>query len=522
MSLSREQAYAFEKFKKGENLFITGPGGTGKTRLIHTFISYMQENHISYQVCALTGCATVLIGCGARTLHSWAGIKLCKGPAKDIIKRVAHNKHAVKAWKSIRVLIIDEVSMMSKKVFEVIEEVSRIIRKNGEPFGSLQVIFTGDFYQLPPVGDAGDPESAQFAFESERWSTVFSLENHIQLTTMFRQKDPEYIKILGEIREGSLSIGSHSLLSPYIGREFHKEEHYGVVPTKLFAIKSKVDFVNNTQYGRLVGEEVIYSYTVKTDAIMNIATCQLLKPSVIAAFDRLSPEEVTFEIENLIRVTNIQKKIFLKVGAAVMCTFNIDIESGICNGSQGTIVDFKDSIGIDGLPCKLPIVLFSNGSKRIIKSQQYQSDEYPSLVISQIPLCLSWALTIHKIQGATLQIASMDLGSSIFEFGQIYVALSRIQSLKGLFLKAFEPSRIKANPKVKQFYRGIPEVPSSFCHKEIICNDSTNNGETSASSENIFASFEYQGEGEKEDPIIADPIIADPIIADPTIKKIRL
>jgi ATP-dependent DNA helicase PIF1 len=510
MSLSREQTYAFEKFKKGENLFITGPGGTGKTRLIHTFITYMEENHIGYQVCALTGCATVLIGCGARTLHSWSGIKLGKGPSKDIIKRVIHNKHAIKAWKSIRVLIIDEVSMMSKKVFDLIEEIARIIKKKVDPFGSLQVIFTGDFYQLPPVGDPGDPESGQFAFESERWSTVFSLENHIQLATMFRQKDPEYIKILGEIREGSLSKESHSLLSPYIGREFHKEENYGVVPTKLFAIKSKVDFVNNTQYGRLVGEEVIYSHTVKTDALMNINTCTLIEPRIIAAFDRLSPEEVTFEIENLIRVTNIQKKIFLKVGSAVMCTFNIDIESGICNGSQGTIVDFKDSTGVDGLPCKLPIVLFSNGSKRIIKQQQYQSDEYPSLVISQIPLCLSWALTIHKIQGATLQIASMDLGSSIFEFGQIYVALSRIQSLDGLFLHAFEPSRIKANPKVKQFYRGIPEVPSSFCHKEIVMESST----TVISSENIFESFAYEGEGEckKEDSVIQDP----------TIKKIRL
>ena len=510
MSLSREQEYAFEKFKMGENLFITGPGGTGKTRLIHTFISYMEENHIGYQVCALTGCATVLIGCGARTLHSWSGIKLCKGVSKDIIKRVVHNKHAIKAWKSVRVLIIDEVSMMSKKVFDVIEEVSRIIRKKGEPFGSIQVIFTGDFYQLPPVGDAGDPESGQFAFESERWSTVFSLENHIQLTTMFRQKDPEYIGILGEIREGTLSSESHKKLSPYIGREFHKEEHYGVVPTKLFAIKSKVDFVNNTQYGRLIGEEVVYSYTVKTDAIMNINTCQLLKSSVVAAFDRLSPEEVTFEIENLIRVTNIQKKIFLKIGAAVMCTFNIDIESGICNGSQGTITDFKDSIGLDGSPCKLPVVLFSNGSKRIIKSQQYQSDEYPSLVISQIPLCLSWALTIHKIQGATLQIASMDLGSSIFEFGQIYVALSRIQSLEGLFLNAFEPNRIKANPKVKQFYRGIPEVPSSFCQKEIICDSISSS--TQADNENIFEKFAYQGEGEEKEPIIQDI----------TIKKIRL
>ena len=501
MSLSREQSHAFEKFKLGENLFITGPGGTGKTRLIHTFISYMEQNKIAYQVCALTGCATVLIGSGARTLHSWSGIKLCKGSSKDIIKRVTHNKHAVKAWKSVRVLIIDEVSMMSKKVFDIIEEIARIIRKKKESFGAIQVIFTGDFYQLPPVGDTGDPESAQFAFESERWSTVFSLENHIKLSTMFRQKDPEYIRILGEIREGNLSQNSLNTLSPYIGRDCHKDDHYGVIPTKLFAIRSKVDFVNNTQYQRLKEDEVIFTYHVKTDALMNINTCKLLEPSVIASFDRLSPEETEYEIENLIRITNIQKKIFLKVGAAVMCTFNIDIEAGICNGSQGTIIDFKDSTGVDGSPCKLPIVLFSNGSKKIIKQQQYQSDEYPSLVISQIPLCLSWALTIHKIQGATLQIASMDLGSSIFEYGQIYVALSRIQSLEGLFLNAFEPSKIKANPKVKQFYKNIPEVPIEVGHKEVYIHPE------SCTSENIFADFTYDPHSVSEDP---------------NIKKIRL
>ena len=531
MSLSREQAYAFEKFKRGENLFITGPGGTGKTRLIHTFISYMEQNNIKYQVCALTGCATVLIGCGARTLHSWSGIKLCKGPSKDIIKQVTHNKHAVKSWKTVKVLIIDEVSMMSKKVFDIIEESARLIKKKGEPFGSLQVIFTGDFYQLPPVGDPGDPESAQFAFESDRWSTVFSLENHIQLTTMFRQKDPEYIRILGEIREGSLSPDSLATLSPYIGREFHTENHYGVIPTKLFAIKSKVDFVNNTQYRRLTGEEVVYSYNVKTDAIMNITTCKMLEPSVTTAFAHLSKEEVDFEIENLIRITNLQKKIFLKIGAAVMCTFNIDIEAGICNGSQGTIIDFKDSTGIDGSPIKLPVVLFSNGSKRIIKQQQYQSDEYPALIVSQIPLCLAWALTIHKIQGATLQIASMDLGSSIFEFGQIYVALSRIQSLEGLFLNAFEPTKIKANPKVKRFYQGIPEVPSLVCHTEVSCdsgssvdpsgNPSVDPSVDPSADHSSDPSVDPSGNpsGNRFNSFAYEPTL---ISHDPTIKKIRL
>lgn len=484
IQLSPEQEYAFEKFKNGENLFITGPGGTGKTRLIHTLIAYMQELHFNYQVCALTGCATVLLGCGARTLHSWSGIKLAKGEKNSIVSRTARNKHAILAWKSVKVLIIDEVSMMSKKVFELIEEIARIIRKNKNVFGGIQVIFTGDFYQLPPVGDPYEPETSQFAFESKIWSQVFSLENHVQLKTMFRQKDPEYIKILGEIREGNLSMDSFNKLQPYIGREFNKDESFGVLPTKLFAIKTKVDFVNNTQYQKLEGEELSYRFIQKTDSTVNISNCTPIEPFKIMAFNRLTSEEQNYEIENLIKTTNIHKKISLKIGALVMCTFNIDIESGICNGSQGVIVDMKDSIGGDGSPIKLPIVLFSNGQKRIIKYQAYQSEEYPSIVISQLPLCLAWALTIHKIQGATLQLATMDLGVSIFEYGQVYVALSRIQSLQGLYLTEFQPNRIKANPIVKQFYDSIPDIVIE-------------------KKENPFSKFACEEE-------------------DPTIKKIRL
>ena len=168
----------------------------------------------------------------------------------------------------------------------------------------------------------------------------------------------------------------------------------------------------------------------------------------------LTPEEVAYEIENMNKNINIDKSLKLKCGALVMCTFNIDLENGICNGSQGVIVEFKDMV--DGIPgIKLPVVLFSNGNKRVISYQYYQNEEYPTIVIGQIPLCLAWALTIHKIQGATLDMADMDLGKSIFEYGQSYVALSRIKSLNGLYLSEFHPHRIKANPLVKAFYESL-------------------------------------------------------------------
>jgi len=168
--LSPEQQYAFEKFKRGENLFITGPGGTGKTKLIQTFVEYMSINNIKFQVCALTGCAAVLLGnCKARTLHSWAGMGLANGPKDKVIQKIIKNRRTISGWNKVKILIIDEVSMMSKKVFEIIEQAGRNIKKNPLPFGGIQVIFTGDFFQLPPVGNIEEEDTCKFAFESEIW-----------------------------------------------------------------------------------------------------------------------------------------------------------------------------------------------------------------------------------------------------------------------------------------------------------------------------------------------------------------
>ena len=493
MKLSEEQKYAFEKFKQGENLFITGPGGTGKTKLIHHLVNHMIMNSIKFQVCAMTGCAAVLLGCNARTLHSWSGIKLAKGDNHKILQNILRSRRIVKSWKKVKVLIIDEVSMMSKKIFELIDQIARSIHKKDVPFGGIQVIFTGDFFQLPPVGE-DDADSSRFAFESAKWFQVFSPENNIQLTTLFRQTDDLYKKILMEIRCGDISEESKEILRKHVKREYTGE----TIPTKLFPIKSKVDFVNNSMFAKLETEECHFKNYETSSYTTYLETNKLIEPEHLLKCQELTAEEKEYELELMNKNIGIEKDLCLKVGATVMCTFNIDLESGICNGSQGVIVSFVK---------KYPTVKFSNGIEMTVPYQYYQNEEYPTLVVGQIPLCLAWAMTIHKIQGATLDIAEMDLGKSIFEYGQSYVALSRIRSLNGLYLSEFYPHRIKANPLVKQFYDGLHAIPAM----------TSPTTPTPTPTPFSFENYRYVEEKEGEPEPVATNIIVAEAIAEPIV-----
>jgi ATP-dependent DNA helicase PIF1 len=453
-SLSKEQKYAYKKFRDGENLFITGPGGTGKTRLIKYLVDYSLSNNKPVQVCAMTGCAAVLLQCKARTLHSWSGIKLCKGKKNNVIESVLRNKHAAKAWRSAKVLILDEISMLSKKIFEIIDEIGRTIRKSTLPFGGIQVIFVGDFYQLPPIGSDGEPDTERFCFESPIWNTVFKPENHIELKTIFRQKDPIYKNVLMQVRKGQIDEESKDLLKQYLNRSYDVEKNNGCIPTKLFAIRSKVDYVNNQMFAKLQEKEHVLSYVFKMDCLTYLESGKIISPELISRCNGLSIVDKEMELENILNNSQCNKILRLKKGAAVMCTINLDMDNGICNGSQGIVIDIVEKNSI-----VTPIVKFSNGLIKAISPHFWQSEDYPILAVGQYPLCLAWALTIHKIQGATLNMAEIDIGSSIFEYGQTYVALSRIQSLDGLYLSAFQPEKIRTNPTVIEFYNNIREIP---------------------------------------------------------------
>lgn len=454
--LSREQQYAFVKFKRGENIFVTGAGGTGKTKLVEHIVRYMDDKKIKYQVCAMTGCAAVLLAeYGSRTIHSWSGLRIPKGPRQQIIDRTTRSKYTRKSWNGVDVLIVDEVSMMSEKFFELLNEVGKICRRRSGPFGGIQLVFLGDFYQLPPIADADDPSSGKFCFQSEKWHDVFPKNNHIELKTYFRQKDPKYIEILEQVRKGKIDNENAEFLKKYVNREYN-QENGGIVPMELFPVRSRVDFINSSRFSDLTGEQHVYTYKWNQNErhyLDNVGGKSVAIPVEIIAMCRELPEKsVEIEVDTLLANINGSKETVLKIGAVVMCTVNLSVEKGICNGSQGVVIDFTAVLGIGE---KMPVVKFTNGVVLTITPFSRQSDDYPCIVVQQIPLCLAWAMTIHKIQGSTLAMAKMDIGLRIFAFGQTYVALSRIQSLDGLYLTDFHPNKIKANPIVDAFYNSF-------------------------------------------------------------------
>jgi ATP-dependent DNA helicase PIF1 len=506
--LSREQKYAFQKFTRGENLFITGSGGTGKSYLIKHFIQYANSFNRHIDVCAMTGCAAILLNCNAKTLHSWSGIKLANGKSIDIINRVLKNKFATKSWKKVKILVVDEVSMLSVKIFEIIEKIARIIKNPNLPFGGIQVIFTGDFFQLPPVGTAGEPETEMFCFESPVWNTVFPQANIIELNTMFRQKDPLYIEILSQIRKGYLDEDKQQILRSRVNVDYDLEKHGGCALTKLFAVRSKTDYFNNMMFSKLKEKEYVFEVQSSKNAKLYLDTSNPIDVETLRICSQLGETEIDNETITMISNMPCPQVVRLKKGASVMCRINLDLDNEICNGSQGVIIDILEpkvgnveqvgangGVGVVGGGA-IPVVRFFNGVVKQILPYYWQSENIPTIAVGQIPLCLSWALTIHKMQGASLSAAEMDIGHSIFEYGQTYVALSRIRSLEGLYLSDFQPQKIKANPKVQAFYDSIlplqiTDISTDIPSTDVLLLDKKTEDELSKLSVNNFQKYAY-------------------------------
>jgi ATP-dependent DNA helicase PIF1 len=437
MKYSIEQEIAFEKFILKKNVFITGSGGTGKTELISRMFKHAQKHNKSVQVCALTGCAALVLNCKARTIHSWSGIGIAKGTKEEIVSKINNNFYKKKDWKNIDILIIDEVSMMSKKVFEILDAIGKTVRKSPKPFGGIQVVFSGDFYQIPPVGNKTEPDTCQFCFESELWDKTFANEDIINLVQIFRQTDLKFTSVLSEIREGTLNEENVSLLKEYVNRKI--PDTLVVKPTKLFPTRNKVEVINSTELKNLDAIENVYEQKF----IYDLPTSLTDKKNK----GKYTKEDITKELDYICSNLICEKTLILKKGCQVMYIINSQTKTQLCNGSQGIITGFTIN--------KFPIVKFENNIEIPIAPHIWQSENIPGIGISQLPLILAWALSIHKSQGSSLDAAEIDIGSGVFECGQTYVALSRVRSLNGLYLTSFDEKKIKVNDKVTEFYKKI-------------------------------------------------------------------
>jgi len=448
-TLSVEQQICFDKYVAGENLFITGPGGTGKSFLIKSIVKHAENNEKHVKVCALTGCAAILLECKATTLHMFAGIGVASKKNEDLVGELFTKKaHKLKNWKKLEVLIIDEVSMMSLKLLLLLDLIAKKYYKNDKPLGGLQVIFTGDFYQLSPVFSNGcEKEESMYCFQHILWEQLFPKPNQIVLKTIFRQNDELLLKALKYIRKGQITPSTQQALK---SRLFDKSTldvlKKEKVLTILSPIKRDVETINAKEYAKLEKDiqEIEYnmSYVDLTDNSDDFENHRLLFDLYLKSNNYVK-QDYDFLANSIIA----EKTLKLKVGTHVMCIANITLcgELIIANGSQGIVVGFNEK--------SMPCVKFNNIANPItVANFIWKSEHNKRVGVSQIPLIYSWAITIHKAQGLTLENAIIDIGSNIFAYGQTYVALSRVKSLSGLYLTHFDYTKIACNPLVKAFY----------------------------------------------------------------------
>ena len=488
--LSEEQQHVLDLvLEQKKSVFFTGSAGTGKSVLMREIIAALRKKYQREPDRVAVTASTGLAACnvGGVTLHSFAGIGLGKEDTPELVRKIKKNQKAKHRWMRTKVLIVDEVSMVDGELFDKLESIARQIRNNGRPFGGIQLVITGDFFQLPPVPENG--RAAKFAFDAATWNT--SVEHTIGLHHVFRQKDPSkrlvcqmhmivtnvsavFAGMLNEMREGRLQPSSIQAF-----RSLSRPLSFGdeLVATELFPTRNEVESANTTRLKSLQGQESAYEAR-DGGAIIDKAQRDRLLQNCMA------PESIS-----------------LKKGAQVMLIKNVD--ESLVNGSLGQVVAFMDERQFDtytaqdyasqpdgtspstsdpstaapsGEPTqkkiidsittarRWPVVRFmiADGTSRDLLCQpETWKVELPNGEVqasrNQIPLILAWALSIHKAQGQTLERVKVDLGK-VFEKGQAYVALSRATNMRGLQVLRFDPKKVVAHERVRTFYGNLQKV----------------------------------------------------------------
>jgi ATP-dependent DNA helicase PIF1 len=412
--LSQKQQQCLDMMRNGKNIFLTGCAGTGKTLLITSYVKDVQYSK-KVAVTATTGTAAILLN--GTTLYSYLGIGTGDQPADMLLREIKRKKFILKRWIDLDVLIIDEISMLSPELFDKLEVIARSLRNN-LPFGGIQLILTGDFFQLPNIS-----QKDLFCFNAESWERCIG-NNVMYLDINFRQgNDSEFQTCLKEVRNGVLSDNTLRVLKSRENAVLRNE--FGILPTKIYSLNRDVDRENEIQNDILFEKNPDLVYV---EYVLNYEV-----------------HKKVFSVEEKIKKScNAQFSVELCVGSQVMLLYNMDIEGKLVNGSRGVVLRFQDDE---------PVVKFLDGKIVTISRKVWEIEENNevAITVSQIPLKLAYATTVHKSQGATIDYAEVNM-EGIFEYGQAYVALSRVKSLAGLSIKNFDPLVIKSHPKVVEFY----------------------------------------------------------------------
>ncbi|HEY1046571.1 MAG TPA: AAA family ATPase [Bacteroidia bacterium] len=409
-----KQSKALAILKSGKNVFLTGSAGAGKTYVLNRYIEYLKELKIPVAITASTGIAATHMN--GMTIHAWSGIGVKDALGPKDLQFLKAKKYLNDKLEEVEVLIIDEISMLHKQQLDMVDMVLRFFKKNDLAFGGIQVVFSGDFFQLPPIGRPGEENKEKFSFMSKAWLDASPVICYI--SEQFRQSDNELNRILNVIRDGKADQSTMDALTKVSGRVQDRK-----LLTRLYTHNTDVDRVNFEHLTRIQAESKVFTAVVKGNDKLR----DLLRKSVL-----------TDEI------------LELRIGTKVMFIKN-NFEKGYMNGTLGEVVEFTEN----GFPNV-------KTADKLIEAEPEDwtiQDEHGKTLASfnQVPLRLAWAITVHKSQGMTLDAAEIDL-SKTFENGQGYVALSRLKDMDGLYLTGFNSRALSVDPLALRADRRFREL----------------------------------------------------------------
>jgi ATP-dependent DNA helicase PIF1 len=408
-------------FENESNVYISGVGGTGKSFLMRQLYEEAVRRGINCVLTSTTGISSMNIG--GCTIHSWSGIvlptKLPSDPEEfisKIVTRIKFRRYLYKKWANLKLLFLDEISLLGADYLDILDCVARRIRGVDLPLGGIQIVAGGDFCQLPAINSA-------FCFESPTWYEI-RFKNYI-LTKAYRFDTQEWSDILQRARIGKLNNKDIDTLKKCI----NKKNTSDILPTVIYALRKDVDDINEISLDNLPGEIVEYF----SDDILG----QEDKYSESIQIIRQCTEEQTKVLDSQL---NCKRNLKLKVGAQVMLICNLDISMGLCNGSRGIVIKLKEDC----------VVIKFKGKEfefeQEIKSFDFKVEHQNEILVRRIiPLILGYSSTVHKLQGSSIDSGLISINNSIFSPAMAYVALSRVRSLDGLYLEQLKLDKIYPN-----------------------------------------------------------------------------